>query len=472
MGQLKRFIDWCKRPSMIKVHWYRPSNILVILSFSIVISSVIATVAWYQAATTLAILTAPRVWGGKSFEGPKRMTVDRSSIYVTGRTLSFGVGESNAFLLKYDLKGNLKWNVTWESPNFDSAYDLVAYGDDIYITGFTTVSTRPKEEDMDVFLAKFDKDGQLLWNTTWGGIGWMGEPSRDYSRDIEVLDGFIYIVGTTTHDASSLSEQDILLLKYDSEGQLIWEKNLGMPSTYEYGNCLEVEGDALYVAGMFMDLRSPSTRIEDQFLAKLDSDGRLLWNITWGGAGSDSCKGMVLHEGDIYITGSKYISNTQNYDIFLQKFDQNGQLQWSKTWGGEDLDSTSGGIAIHGKSVYVVGATRSFDAEGLDVILLEYDFNGVLRQNSTWGGEGNDIARSVSVIKGILYIMGQTGSYGEGSSDVFLLTAKGSLENPIDLSRTPFWMEWWYLTATAAGIIAVSITVWVYSTRTSSREAS
>lgn len=48
MSQIKRLIDWCQRPSMIKVYWYHPNNIMVLMSVSIVLISVTAVVGLHQ----------------------------------------------------------------------------------------------------------------------------------------------------------------------------------------------------------------------------------------------------------------------------------------------------------------------------------------------------------------------------------------------------------------------------------------
>ncbi len=365
-------------------------------------------------------------WGGEDYESPRRMVVDDDHIYVVGRTWNSETEESDVFLFKCNLKGEIVWNVTWESPNIDWPNEFAICDGFIYVTGVAEVS----ENDWDVILIKFSKDGQFLWNTSWGGIGWEGEPGRDEGFDVEVLDGYVYVIGTTTSDAELLNEQDILVLKYDSEGRLIWQKNLGESSTYEYGRCLVIENDELIVAGHFLEVEG-SERNAEVFLAKLDSDGNRMWNVTAGGGFfSMIVKGMIIDEDCIYVSGEADVPD-KIWDIYVAKFDKDGEFQWSDTWGGEGYDASQGGMAVYDERLYVMGETSRYDPKNEDVILLGYDSGGLLLLNSTWGTEANEPGWDISIVGDTMYLMGQTSS--KGKTDIYL----ASLKNPFVVKEEP-----------------------------------
>jgi len=146
-------------------------------------------------------------WGGDGYESPRRIVYDGGHLYIYGRTMSYGDGESNVFLAKYDMEGGLEWDAVYETPTLDVPRGYALKGDHIYITG-TTYRGEGRDVDLDVMLLKIDREsGALIWNASWGGTGWEGDPGLDYGKDVEVLDGGIYVAGITTSDwRSSMAE--------------------------------------------------------------------------------------------------------------------------------------------------------------------------------------------------------------------------------------------------------------------------
>jgi len=119
-------------------------------------------------------------WGGMNQDSSLGVAVGRD-IYVVGETWSFGVGFKDAFLAKYDSKGNLLWNVTWGRATLDEGLGVALTGGGVYVVGstyssegsgadVTLVKYARAQEGWDAFLARYDTNGNEIWNTTWGGI--------------------------------------------------------------------------------------------------------------------------------------------------------------------------------------------------------------------------------------------------------------------------------------------------------------
>lgn len=126
--------------------------------------------------------------GGSGLDDAFGMTMDSNYIYSVGITTSFGPNQ--IFLLKYDKSGQLIWSSVWGGSGSELTRS-VGLGNDssfIYVAGSTSSYGNG---DFDVVLLKYDQNGNQLWAKTWGGA------KLDRSHAIAVNDPFIYIAGDT-----------------------------------------------------------------------------------------------------------------------------------------------------------------------------------------------------------------------------------------------------------------------------------
>jgi len=193
---------------------------------------------------------------------------------------------------------------------------------------------------------KYDLDGNLIWNVTWGG------GSSDFGRGVFVYGDYIYVVG-------DIGYSDVFLLKYDLDGNLIWDTTWGgdtLASVFVYDNYIYATGDAG----------------NDVYLLKYDLNGNLIWDTTWGGNLGDFGNGVFVYEDYIYVVGTTWSFGAGYSDVCLLKYDLDGNLIWNVTWGGSDNDFGES-VFVYGDYIYVAGTTCSFGAGGSDVCLLKYD---------------------------------------------------------------------------------------------------
>lgn len=356
-------------------------------------------------------------WGGKLDDYAYDLAISGDNIYITGRTKSFGAGDYDIFVLKFDLKGNLIWNTTWGGPNNEGAWAIAAYSDSVYVTGYE-ISTGVT---FNVVLLKYDSDGNVLWNATIDASGY------DVGRDIQVTDNGVFLTGESAEEA--------FLMKYDFEGQLQWNKTWSIPDGQVKGYRIWVRDDQIFVAGYYLTL-GPDPNL---FLTKFDIDGHQIWNTTWSEAGGPTPTGIAMDENGIYLAGIiKGTTGEREWDAILVKFDHLGHFQWFERWGGPKHENARK-LIIDGDTLYIIGFTRSYGAGGADIFLLEYDQTGYLKSYSTWGEKGNESYPNFSIVDGTLYICGNTDSLGiegyrfldDGSRrktyNVFLMKVTGSL---------------------------------------------
>ena len=281
------------------------------------------------------------------------------------------------------------------------------------------------------------------WAQTWGGTG------DDEGKDVAVdNDGNIYVAGyfeSTVDFNPDLNEDaiitsngllDAFLVKYDQHGDFIWVKTWGAEGN-DRGRALDVDSDGfIYCGGEFRSTvdfdpgpgidEKTSNGTVDSSLSKYSPDGTYIWTITWGGGlavGTSRIK--ISTDGYIFVTGNFWSSNADfdpglgqdihathgYYDVFLSKFDLDGNFKWARTWGGSEDDYGKGVSVDSSGNVYCSGyfdETVDFDpgpgevifeAPGAlpDAFLSSFDSNGNFRWVGTWGSTEKDQAFECAV---------------------------------------------------------------------------
>ena len=329
-------------------------------------------------------------------------------------------GTSDIFLARYDRNGNHLWSKGFGGSNDDYVGSVsIDNSGNTYITGYFGSSTIDFGGGAltntnancvsylcsDIFLAKFDKDGNHLWSKRFGGI----DIERGSSVSVDSL-GSVYITGSFSSyiiefGGSALANahvyySDIFLSKFDSNGNHLWSKRFG-GSSEDIGYSVSVDSSGnVYITGRFSSSTidfggDPLTNKGeyDIFLAKFDKDGNHLWSKRFGGINLDEGYSVsVDSSGNVYITGDfrsstidfggGTLTNAGGSDIFLAKFDKDGNHLWSKRFGGSSNDiglslsvDSSGNVystGLFSGSNIVFGGCPLTSAGGFDIFLIKY----------------------------------------------------------------------------------------------------
>ncbi|MDX1911043.1 MAG: T9SS type A sorting domain-containing protein [Saprospiraceae bacterium] len=129
----------------------------------------------------------------------------------------------------------------------------------------------------------------------------------------------------------------------------------------------------------------------DALLIKFDAAGNILWSATYGGASSEFFKFILAcSDGNFIAYGESRSFGTGSTDLYLVKFAPDGQLIWSRTYGGSNDEQASGGLCETPNGYLVSGATLSFGAGFWDVFVVNTGFDGVAQWAKRWGTSGGD----------------------------------------------------------------------------------
>ena len=397
-------------------------------------------------------------WGGTSVAGGNGVAVDSNgNIFVSGEIWGTtdldpgpGVDEHpvpkevlmHIFLSKFDPDGNFIWGRSWGAaePAYGNGVAADANGN-VYVTGAyrDTVDFDPgpgvdqhtTKGLKDIFLSKFDSNGNFIWVRTLGAARFAD--SHGVAID---LNGNACVTGNFSMSIDfdpgleaikTNGEYDVYIGKFDSEGNFIWGRTFGGADD-DHGNSVAFDPNGnVYIAGRFsgtVDL-DPGAGVDehtseggtDIFLSRLDPDGNFLWACTWGGSTSDHSREVTVDsDGNAYIAGrfsgtvdfdpgsgvNEHTSDDE-FDAFLSKFDSTGSLLWAINLGGARY-SEGDGVAVDGSgNPYITGrfdGTLDFDpgpgvdehtvAGSQDIFLCKFDSNGSFLWARTWGATPHD----------------------------------------------------------------------------------
>ncbi len=259
---------------------------------------------------------------------------------------------------KFETSTEMEWLRLWGNSGNGVAVDQY---NNCYLVG---------EIDNDAFIVKYNLTGNMIWNQTWGGVG----DDSGYALAVDTDQNTLYLTGTT--ESFNVSATDGFLAKFDLNGTLLWNKTWGGVNT-DGGLDLAVESlGYCYIAGLIDKYNSYSG---EGILLKFDTNGSQLWNRTYGGLELEDGTGVAIDSGNnVYLAGTTASFAVENYDLYLTKFTSTGIQVWNKTYDYDSGDRCFG-LAVDGlNNCYLVGdpGLLKYDSEGNLVWRQTLDFLG------------------------------------------------------------------------------------------------
>ena len=269
--------------------------------------------------------------------------------------------------------------------------------------------------------------GPWTWNTFLGGNQW------DDGFGVAADDaGNIYVVGMSRGSWWSPirhygGHEDAFVAKLNSSGVLVWNTFLGSVTGQDEGYAIAVDGAGnVVVTGASTDswgspIKAHSEDSHDVFVARLNTNGVLLWNTFMGGVSIDRGFGIALDgSGNVYVTGESHgtwgnpvnppSSGIINQEVFVAKLNVNGGRQWNTFMGDRNAEDIAQAIAFDDGKVYVAGYSKnswgapkrshSGDYYGDAFVASLNSSNGGRQWNTFLGGAGTDDGRGIAASSG------------------------------------------------------------------------
>ena len=292
------------------------------------------------------------------------------------------LGQGDILLMELSNAGDVLWSSNFGGSNLDVCYGIIQSIDHGYLICGGTYSTDGDIIDYygnnDALVYKVDSIGNLIWTHNYGGSNWDEAYciSETESGNIVLACGSTSSDGLITGHHGGATTTDIWVMLLNAEGNVIWEKS--------YGSNLDDYPSDMYDIG----------------------DGRF---IICGSSGQNS--------GDVS-------GNHGGSDIWVFEIDPLGNLNWQHCYGGSEGDG-AGKIIKLNNSFLISGRTFSSNGDvvgfngGSDAWLIEIDTIGVLITQKCYGGSGADFLPAVSYSNQLIYTCGFTNSESGAITNIY-----------------------------------------------------
>lgn len=249
-----------------------------------------------------------------------QQTFDGGYILAGRQGITFG--ETDLMLIKTDSTGEVEWEYFYGTGiNINEAFDVIQIHDSGYVAvGRTTVLNIGA-----TFILKVDVNGEYLWSKTYS----TSESDRAESVE-ETNDGGLIIAGNRNGEFATL-------LRTDKNGDSLWLKKY-LPNTGDNSIFFSVAtvGDSGFVATGSIRLDGESSNV---YVVRTDLNGDTMWTRSIGGTEFDNGRSIALtNDGGYIVTGYTWSFGAGRYDVYLIKLNQNGNVEWTKTFGDEYND--------------------------------------------------------------------------------------------------------------------------------------
>jgi hypothetical protein len=271
-----------------------------------------------------------------------------------------------------------------------------------------------------IFFQKLSPSGDMVWHKTYGALGF-GPPNRIYSIKQTKDDGYVAV--GEAHSSGS-GGADVLVLKLDSDGDILWQLSIGGSQNDTAFEVWQLPDWGYLVACNSLSFGSGD---EDIWILRLSATGEIIWQRSYGDVGNDRAFSMIVTQNNLCVlTGYTHSFGREDMDAWVVVLGLEGKIVWQKTYGGfendwlEDIFETSDGGYIAGGAFH-----RDGDQEFL---ILRLSVSGDVIWNSAFGSAdtyspaSKDNASEVLQTKnGDYVIAGITGSLGRDAFDVVIL---------------------------------------------------
>ncbi|MBL7884042.1 MAG: T9SS type A sorting domain-containing protein [Bacteroidia bacterium] len=333
------------------------------------------------------------------------------SIFMLGHSASGNIGNTDISLVKLDKYGMELGTEYYGDNNLNFGYSISKCIDgNFIIVGDAVISPI----DSDVLIYKIDTLGNVLWNHTFS------TPFIESCKYItQTLDGGFISVGL---QSDSVGSNNSFVLKLDANGAYQWHKSIGGNSN-DYASMIVQLPSGNYI--LTADTDSHGAGAIDIELTKLDINGNIIWQQTYGDALNNGCQGLYL-TSDFYLMsyGETEIFPASPFDMYLEKIDTNGISVWKKYYGNPTttdacfsiVETSTGGFMLTGYS------NSMNNGQPIDLAIVQTDAFGNQIWARAYGDTGVDIGfQIIKSINGGFIIVGKYYNVTNSDDDYYLL---------------------------------------------------
>ncbi|HUH36007.1 MAG TPA: T9SS type A sorting domain-containing protein [Moheibacter sp.] len=378
--------------------------------------------------------------------------------------ITINKGGTDFWIIKLNSEGALIWEKSYGGSTHDTAGSVVELSNENgYVIVGDTMSNdgdvTPNDSSVAWWVIRIDLEGNLIWEKTLGGEGYNRANSV-----IQINDEEIMIAGVSDMEGGDVTVNyggaDFWVVKMDIDGNLIWEKSYGGSGDESPEQIIQtIDGNFLLVGFSNSSdghISSPQGNDDnDYWVIKIDGEGNLLWEKSYGGSGAggfmgfgDGANAVVesIDGGFVVVGASSSLDGqvTGNHggteDFWIIKIDNTGHLVWEKSYGGFHMDNASAIVQTEEGNFIIAGSSASVDGDITnhheewpgreDVWVIEINQDGELLWEKSYGGTAIEFTRDMVlnpegeiIILAVTYSESGDGdvSQNHGMADIWIL---------------------------------------------------
>ena len=301
---------------------------------------------------------------------------------ICGKTRPLGTTFHDVYLVKTDSVGDTIWTRRFGDnfPDLGNEVHQTMDGGYIIVGSYT-----PLIFDYDAYMIRTDCDGRALWERTY---------QFDYDSQAfgvcQTTDGDFVLTGAYTDSSGYLQ---LIILMTDSNGREIW-RYISEDYWYSVGNgIVQCDDGNLVLTGR---AATPGQQYDDLLLMKIDLEGNVIWTKMYGGVWYDIGYCIIKTEDSGYAIGGSYGYSPGNSDFYIVKTDSVGDTLWTNTFGYNYEPEFAYGIDQTSDGGYILAGVTLTDAvDGQDCYIVRTDENGEELWSSFIRGDGQDEFKDV-----------------------------------------------------------------------------
>ena len=328
------------------------------------------------ANTCVAQSVFQKTYGGLNSIGYS-MEVDNSNFVIAGTTSISGQGGQDVFIMKTNNDGIILWAKTIGGAKDDIAYSIKKTSDNGFIiVGSTASYVSGPTDNSNVYIIKLDLSGNVEWTRSIGGM------DTDVAKDvIETYDYKFAVVGNTK--SIGAGNEDVYLMELDSVGNLLWDEAIGGTGS-DFGNGL-IQFSTVEDIIVVGSTTGFSAGGEIPYLIKVSELGVLLNSYTYDLATSVSTKKRYFTKIErawspffsCVITGSDGLGAIGDAQHFIVNISSGSLgINWMKKYYMNSGAGEGTSIQRSAGGGYIIGGTMGIDYPAL----IKVDFAGNVLQ--------------------------------------------------------------------------------------------
>ncbi len=285
---------------------------------------------------------------------------------IAGKTKSIASGEK-AWVIKLNKRGNKVWDNTLAKRTDDEIFSIIQTADGGYaVCGYTGAKDWG---EVDCWVIKLDETVNTVWDRIFGGIGW-----DETNSILQTEDGGYVVFGFV--QSKNKGREDAWIAKLDENGEIVWDKAFGGNQNEEIFSGIKTADGGYAVCGY---TESKGAGGYDAWIAKLDENGEIVWDKAFGGIEADVANSIIQTEdGGYALAGYTWSKGAGREDAWVIKLDKNGDVVWDKTFGESNEDVARCIIQTEDGGYSLAGYTESKGAGRYDVWVIKLDEKGNL----------------------------------------------------------------------------------------------